>query len=96
MSDQPRTKLEVLTGEWTDLKPHAERGAVFLVSPDLDLNEVAIKVAQDDVESIRAWIEANSLQRPLMNQIERWDESPGRSFRFTIVQPYVLIQELGH
>ena len=88
--------LEILTGLWSDLKAHLERHAVFLVHGDLDLREVSEKVAADDAKAIALWIEENLISRPTPQQTDAWDETPSRTFRFAIVQPYVLIQELGH
>lgn len=36
-------QLEILTGSWSDLKPHAERAAVFVIDGDLNLADVAQK-----------------------------------------------------
>lgn len=95
-SQKPPPQLEILTGTWSDLQPHAERAALFIVQGDLDLTEVAHKIIGDDVTAVGAWISTGAIQRPNPTQIKTWDESPGRTFRFAIVQPYVLIQEQGH
>jgi hypothetical protein len=98
MSSGLREKLksELMDGTWDDLKDHAERGAVFVVSQDLDLLHVAEKVATDDASAVGAWIEGGSLIRPSEEQLKSWESVPSKSFRFIILQPYVLIQELGH
>jgi hypothetical protein len=88
--------VEVLTGFWLHLKPHAENNSVFIVTQDLDLQEVALLAAKDDAEAISAWIRDGQIARPTLEQLEAWDESAAKSFRFAIVQPYVLIQEQGH
>jgi len=87
---------EILTGPWADLKPHFERGAVFVVSEDLDLGEVGRKVSDDDVKSIKDWLESEQLARPTEKQIKIWEENSSILFRFTIVAPYVLIQAQPH
>lgn len=96
--DELRAKLEsdLLQGGWTDLQPHAERQAVFVVDPSLILVDVAFNVARDNVKAISLWLEQGLLARPTPNQLADWNADPGREFRFLIVAPYVLIQNLAH
>lgn len=94
MSDKPA--IEIMSGLWRDLKDHAERGAIFLLDQDLDLGEVATRIAADDVAAISRWIQEKKIDRPKIEQIETWNTMQAKAFRFAIVQPYVLIQEEGH
>ena len=96
MDQPPEPPLEIFTGFWSDLKPHVERDAVFVVDQDLNLSEVAGKVVIDEVETVSGWIEGGSMRRPTVDELERWDQTPTLGFRFVIVQPYVLIQTQGH
>ncbi len=89
-------QLEILTASWADIKPHAERAAVFVIHGDQNLADVAQKVIDNDVEAVSRWIDQGAIARPTPAQIEIWDKVPRRLFRFAIVQPYVLIQELAH
>lgn len=91
-----KLRAEMLDGHWADLKDHAERGAVFYIAPDLDLAEVAARIAHDDTAAIGKWIERQALARPTPHQLEAWDSDPTRSFKFLIVQPYVVMQDPGH
>jgi hypothetical protein len=91
-----QTAIEILTGFWLHLKPHAERDTIFVVTQDLDLLEVATRIAADDVDAISTWIESAQIAKPTLDQIEAWDQAAAKLFRFAIVQPYVLIQEEGH
>ncbi len=89
---------EVLGGtvddaEWEALRPHAERGALILVSPELDLADVGAKFADDETEAVQGWLEAGKIARPTEEQLKEWDQRPSRPFRFLIVRPYVLAQE---
>tara|TARA_B100001248_G_scaffold262290_1_gene257337 strand:- start:15746 stop:16048 length:303 start_codon:yes stop_codon:yes gene_type:complete len=94
--DDVRDKLEkeLNTVEWPALKPHAERGALFLLSQKNDLVEVGARVAADDKAYIQALLEANQLQRVEPEQIKSLDQSPSTTFVFVIVQPYVFAQEV--
>jgi hypothetical protein len=89
-------KKEILQGLWVDLRDHAERGAIFMIPPDLILSDVGLALAQDNTVQIEGWIKAGELSRPTPAQIKKWDLTPERQFQFLIIQPYVLIQELGH
>ncbi|MBU6375969.1 MAG: DUF2288 family protein [Bdellovibrionales bacterium] len=89
-------KENIQEGQWHWIAPHQERGAVIVVSQDLDLAEVGVKVSVDSVPEVSEWVKKGDLARPTEKQLEEWNETPGRHFRFLIVQPYVLIQVLGH
>jgi hypothetical protein len=90
-----KLKAEIEEADWSMLEAHHERQALILVSSELDLPEVGEKVAQDDVENIKQWMTAGKLGKPEDAQISNWKENPyKKGFRFIIVQPYVLIQEI--
>ena len=93
-----REKLasEIMNGLWRDLREHTERNAVFLVSQELDLSEVAACIAEDNVPSVTGWIHDLSLSRPTPEQLKTWNDDLTRAFRFLIVQPHILIQLLPH
>lgn len=86
----------IMQGFWRDLAPHAERGAILLVDAELDLLDVAQKTAKDDTAAIGAWLNQKKLAKPVIEQLEAWNRTPDRPFRFVIVAPYVFIQEIGH
>ena len=93
MSDTRPPEPEILTGFWKDLEPHSERNAIFIVNEELDLLDVARKIAADDAEVVAAWIEDQEIRRPTPLELKSWNQEPTKSFRFSIVQPYVLIQD---
>lgn len=80
--------------EWAWIARHADRDALILVHADLNLLEVGIKVALDDVAQIQEWIEQGKLKKPLKAQLDSWQAAPTTKFLSLIVQPYVLAQEL--
>jgi hypothetical protein len=92
-SDDLREKLaaEVGTVSWPLLRPHHERQSVFLVDQQLDLVEVAVGAAADQVEQIRDWLQAGRLARPSRAQVDSWEEQH-TSFACVIIQPFVFIQ----
>lgn len=84
-------KAEIYEEDWIVMRPHNNRGGLILVDDKLDLVAVAIKVAQDDAEQIKLWLEQKQLSKPTPDQSELWDQTQPR-FRSVIVQPFVLAQ----
>ncbi len=94
MSGDLRARLahEIRRVDWTPLGPHAQRGGMILVDPQLDLLEVAVAVARDDSERVGRWMRERQLRKPTEAQIEIWQNETGERFTIAIVQPYVLAQ----
>ena len=87
---------QVLQGFWIDLKDHQERGAIIIVSRDLDLVTVGTAVASDEAKVVQGWINGGKLTRPTPDQLAAWNQMQAKEFRFVIAQPYVLVQEAEH
>ncbi|MEO1210105.1 MAG: DUF2288 domain-containing protein, partial [Cyanobacteria bacterium J06638_20] len=81
--------------EWEWLMPHADRGALVIVSPDLDLVDVGAAIANDDTEPVQGWINQRLLCKPTQKQIKTWSDNPQKRFKALILQPYVLIQDVA-
>lgn len=77
--------------EW--LKPHIQKDAVILVSPDLDLLDVGVAIASDNTQSVQHWIGEQLLVKPSSEILDRWNSNPDRKFQAMIIQPYVLVKE---
>ena len=82
--------------EWSALKPHAERGAAILVSPEISLIEAGTKVVADDVATVEAWLSEKKLVKVGPDEIAKLDQAPDKVFQFVILQPFVLMQEQRH
>ncbi len=96
-SKKPETEpLESTLGhaEWSILRPHSQRGALFVVSPPLSVLEAARAVAQDDTARVSKWLSSGRLARPSLEQLQAWDATPSRTFESIVVAPYVLMREL--
>ena len=92
-----KLRSEVQAVAWDALAPHASRGALLVVAPELDLATVAVKVAQDDAAAVGAWVAAGRLFKPSQEMMQQWQaEEGGELFSFVIVQPYVLCQRPKH
>jgi hypothetical protein len=84
-------KIDVV--DWHMLRAHLERGGVIVVDSLLDLAEVGVGVAADDMKAIERWLLSGLLGKPSAQQIECWDAEKGKRFLCLIVSPYVLVQE---
>jgi len=90
-----RTELAEMMDEieWNYLIPHAKRDAVVIVTLGLDLLEVGVAIANDNVTSVQRWIGEQLIYKPSDDQLHRWNQTPTKRFTALIVQPYVLVQE---
>lgn len=79
--------------EWRWLSPHAARGAVVMVDAGLDLVEVGVAIATDDVTTVNRWIAEELLTKPTADQMEDWVQTERKRFNALIVQPFVLVQD---
>ena len=86
-----KLKDEVGTVSWSWLRPHQQRGILFLVAEKLDLVAVAVTVAADYVAQIEVWLESGDLVWPTPDQVAEWEKSGGL-FSGIIVKPYVFFK----
>lgn len=80
--------------EWQWLSPHARRDSIIMVDRALDLLDVGVAIANDNVTFVQHWIAESLLQKPSTTQISTWNGDQTRRFKALIVQPYVLVQEV--
>ena len=80
--------------EWDWLVPHVQRDAIVLVDDHLDLAEVGVAIASDNVMSVQHWIGEGLLSKPTQTQLNDWERDRRKRFNTLIVQPYVLVQTL--
>ena len=97
MSEELRKKLseELEICSWSILKEHHSRNVVFVINEELDLVEVAISLALDEVDKVKTWKDAGDFREPDSYEIKKWNEDPDKKIAtFIIVQPFVLIQKM--
>ncbi|MDT8318186.1 MAG: DUF2288 domain-containing protein [bacterium] len=89
-----RSKLEAEIGpaDWKVIRPHFLRGAIIIVAPELDLIDVAVKVAEDDTTAIKIWIEEGRLTKPFPEDAKIWEEEK-KELSALVVDPFVLVQD---
>jgi hypothetical protein len=80
--------------EWEWLIPHVKRDVVLFVKPDLDLLDVGVAIASDDVLSVQNWISKQQIHKPSPDQLTVWNNEKNTRFQALIIQPYILVQEL--
>ncbi|MCG8362144.1 MAG: DUF2288 domain-containing protein [Pseudanabaenales cyanobacterium] len=79
--------------EWQWLFPHANRDAVVVVDPGLDLVEVGMAIATDNVTSVQRWIGEQLIAKPSAVQLGDWGRDRTKRLKTLIIQPYVLVQD---
>lgn len=84
-------KLEKFTGEvtWDFLRPHYESGALFFVDPALPLVQVGAAFANDDKDSVEAWLKTGDLVKIADLHAKQWEGTETR-FESLVVSPFVL------
>lgn len=81
--------------EWEWLIPHAKRDALVVVAEQLDLIDVGVAIASDDVAIVQNWISEALIVKPSLDQLSDWNSDRTKRFNTLIVQPYVLVQPLA-
>ena len=84
----------VAPADWAWISPHANRGSGVVVDQSLDLVDVGVAIATDDVATVNHWIAEALLEKPSPFQLEIWDQTAKKYFKSLIVQPFVLVQAI--
>ena len=81
--------------EWNWLQPHADREALVVVGQELDLIDVGVAIASDNVQSVQHWLGEQLIYKPSAEQVADGNVNRSKRFNTLIVQPFVLVQELA-
>ena len=76
---------------WSELERHFAHGAVVWVSAELDLVEVALRIAHDDKDAITRWMADGRLAKVSDVQARTWQASDAVLWA-SVVNPFVLVQ----
>jgi hypothetical protein len=92
--DQLRAKIngETARMQWKALDRFFAAGAVIAVSSDLDLVEVAYRIASDDKAAVAQWMAENRIGRVSDEQANAW-LAGDMSLWTVVVKPWVLVQQ---
>jgi hypothetical protein len=95
MNDDLHAKLTRDEGAvlWSDLRAHAKRQGLFVVTGELTVAEAALAIASDDAASVQAWLASGHLFRPSLEQLLAWDQDLDKPFRAVVVQPFAIARE---
>ncbi len=77
---------------WKELEILYARGNVFLVSSNLDLVDVALKVTNDDKAFIQKAMQEEKIVKPNLDWVKN-NCQPDTPFWATVVAPFVFIQQ---
>jgi len=68
---------------------------VFVINEELDLVDVAISLALDEVEKVKTWKDSGDFREPDSYELKKWEsDQNAKIVKFIIVQPFVLIQKM--
>ncbi|NES81886.1 MAG: DUF2288 domain-containing protein [Moorea sp. SIO2B7] len=84
---------EIAQIDWNSLIPHAQRDSLILVNENLNLLDVGVAIASDDVVSVQHWISEQLIRKPSPDELSTWNIDTNKQFSTLIVQPFVLVQE---
>jgi len=77
--------------KWSELERHFASGSVIWVSEELDLIDVALRIAHDDKESVSKWMTAGSVAKVSDVQAQTWTAAD-ETLWASVVSPFVLVQ----
>ena len=76
---------------WSELERHFAAGAVIYVSEELDLVDVALRIAHDDKASIARWMNEGKVAKVSNIQAQTWQAADSLLWA-SVVSPFVLVQ----
>lgn len=80
---------------WTELLRFFAAGTVIAVSDDLDLIEVAARIAGDDKDAVAQWMSESRLGKVSDAQASTWLENDAALWT-VVVKPWILVQQRLH
>ena len=89
-------KLNSETGRisWEELQRHFALGIVLVVSEQLDLIDVAVKLSEDDKHQCEIWLNSEQLWRASDEDARQWHTAK-TEFWSVVVAPWVLVQAIN-
>ncbi|KFI07787.1 DUF2288 domain-containing protein [Massilia sp. BSC265] len=77
--------------KWSELARHFASGSVIYVSEELDLIDVALRIAHDDKASVGKWMAAGTVAKVSDVQAQTWTAADATLWA-SVVSPFVLVQ----
>jgi hypothetical protein len=79
---------------WQELQRFFAAGKVMLVTPELDLVDVAFALQEDDVDQVKSWTEALQVMPVPDDQAKEWIATDALLWA-VVVKPWVLVQTIS-
>ena len=79
---------------WQELQRFFAAGKVMLVTPELDLVDVAFALQEDDVDQVKIWTEALQVMPVSDDQAKDWITSDELLWA-VVVKPWILVQTIS-
>ena len=79
---------------WAELVPQFAQGALLRVSPGVDLVEVAVAIACDEVSRVRQWQQQGQLAPVSDGEARLWNAASAELWA-VVVKPFVLVQPIN-
>ena len=98
--DQQTENLHALLNQetsriaWKELLRFFAAGTVIAVAADLDLVQVAARIADDDKDRVGRWMEEGKIAKVSDDQARQWLEADAALWA-VVVKPWILVQEPG-
>ncbi|MBC7475880.1 MAG: DUF2288 family protein [Candidatus Sericytochromatia bacterium] len=89
MDLKEKLESEIGPANWNDLSVFAKRGTLIYLTDDLELSDVALKIATNDSLAIGKLLNENKLSKPEPEMLMEWIE---QKLNCLIVDPFVLCQ----
>lgn len=77
---------------WAELIRHFARGVVIKVDPDIDLIDVAQKIASDNMTELKIMLNEGTVARASDDDAKDWTQR-NPDFWCVVTAPWVLVQE---
>ena len=87
-----RLNRETAVVAWSEMIKHFARGAVIHVTPEMDLIEAAVSIANDDSTAEQSWLQSGVVRRASDDDARDWTAREP-NFWCVVIAPWVLIQE---
>jgi hypothetical protein len=86
--------LETAQIAWQELQYFFARNMAVYVSDDLDLVDVATKIAVDNKAAIEQWMRSGKIAKVSNEQAKNWHAADAKVWA-VVVKPWVLVQDVN-
>lgn len=88
-----KLESELSTANWDEIKPHFERDALIIVTPEQSLVAVGVAFHEDNKTLVEKWLSDGTIFKCSSNQAEDYEKSESPlNFEYLILQPFVLVK----